>query len=100
MKALRIIFAIEAAILALTVGLVLRSEGHKRFPPTLAVVLPASSPRAILPVSVDLGSRGSTKTSTVRLVTRGGRAKATPSKGDAGIVGFRPAAVKRAPRAG
>jgi hypothetical protein len=98
MKALRIIFAIEAAILVLVVGLVLHSEGHKRFPPTVAVVLPTSSPRAILPVSIDLGSRGSTKTSTVRLVTRGGRAKAAPSKGDAGIVGFRPATVKHAPR--
>ena len=100
MHGLRIIVAVEAAILVLAVGLVLHSEGHKRFPPTVAVVLPASSPRAILPVSVDLGSRGSTKTSTARLVTRGGRAKTAPSKGDAGIVGFRRAAVKRAPRAG
>jgi hypothetical protein len=86
MKALRIIFAIEAAILVLAVGLVFHSEGHKRFPPTVAVVLPTSSPRAILPVSIDLGSRGSTKTSTVALFTRGGRATAATAGGEHGSV--------------
>ena len=72
----------SAAILVLAVGLVLHSEGHKRFPPTVAVVVPTSSPGAILPVSIDLGSRGSTKTSTVALLTRGGRATAATAGGE------------------
>jgi hypothetical protein len=96
MRGLRIIVAIEAAILVLAVGLVLHSEGHKRFPPTVAVVLPMSSPRAILPVSIDLGSRGVTKTSTVALLTRGGRATVAPARGDQGLVGFRGTTGKRA----
>jgi len=96
MRGLRIIVAIEAAILVLAVGLVLHSEGHKRFPPAVAVVLPMSALRAILPVSIDLGFRGSTKTSTVALLTRGGRATVAPARADQGLVGFRGTTGKRA----
>jgi hypothetical protein len=96
MRGLRIIVAVEAAILVLAVGLVLHSEGHKSFPPTVAVATPLNSHPAVLPVSVDLGSRGSTRTSAHVLVRRGGRATAVPVRGDHGSAAFRGTTRKRA----
>ena len=100
MRGLRIIVVVEAAILVLAVGLVLHSEGKKRFPPTVVVTTPSAARHTVLPVSVDLGFRGSTRTSTVVLLTRGGRARAAPARGDQGRVGFGRTAGKRAGRAG
>ena len=96
MRGLRIIVVVEAAILVLAVGLVLHSEGHKRFPPTVAVAAPVSSRSALLPVSVDLGSRGSTRTSALVRVRRGGQATAVPVRGDHGSATYRRTAGKRA----
>ncbi|MDP9258280.1 MAG: hypothetical protein M3Q31_17270 [Actinomycetota bacterium] len=96
MRGLRIIVAVEAAILVLAVGLVLHSEGHKRFPPTIAVTSAQAPRHVVLPVSVDLGSRGSTTTSALVLVRRGGRATAVPARGDHGSAAFRGTTGKRA----
>ena len=91
----------EAAILVLAVGLVLHSEDKRRFPPTVVVTTPSAARHTVLPVSVDLGFRGSTRTSTVVLLTRGGRATAARARGNARRgVGFGRTAGKRAGRAG
>jgi hypothetical protein len=92
MRALRLIVAVEAAMLAVAVGLVLHSEGQKRFPPSVAVSTPLSSASRVIPVSVDLGSTGRTKTATALVLTRGGQAVRASAGADAGIVGFRRAA--------
>jgi hypothetical protein len=72
MRGLRIIVAIQVVVLAVVVGLVLHSERHQRFSPSLAVARPApASP--VIPVFVELGLAGSTRTAA--LVARGGRAQ-------------------------
>jgi hypothetical protein len=74
MRALRIIVAIEAAALALAVGLVLSGERHTSFPSSVTVTTPAPAPDpAPVPVSVDLGLTGATTTTAV-VASRGGRA--------------------------
>ncbi|HMG98035.1 MAG TPA: hypothetical protein VK546_03880 [Gaiellales bacterium] len=101
MRGLRIIVVIEAAMLVLAVGLVLHSEGKKRFPPTVAVTTALVPRHAVLPVSVDLGFRGSTRTSAVVFLTRGGRATAARARGNARRgVGFGRTAGKSAGRPG
>jgi predicted lysophospholipase L1 biosynthesis ABC-type transport system permease subunit len=91
MRALRIIVAIEAATLAVAVGLVLHSEDHKGFPPALAVTLPSPAPPSrVIPVSINLGSTGRTKTAAILAPTRGGRAGPTRTlRSESGSVGFR-----------
>jgi hypothetical protein len=59
------------------------------FSPSVAVTTPSASRASALPVSVDYGPRGSTKTAALQ---RGGRAAVTSTNSDAGLVGF-----KRAP---
>jgi hypothetical protein len=59
------------------------------FNPSVAVTTPSASRASALPVSVDYGQRGSTKTAALQ---RGGRAAVTSTNSDAGLVGF-----KRAP---
>jgi hypothetical protein len=80
MKALAVIVVLETAVLAGAVGTYLQSEGHKRFPASVAVASPA---RGTVPVavSVDLGSRGVTLTTA--WVARGGQAVAVPFGGHA-----------------
>jgi len=100
-RGLRIIVVMEAAILVLAVGLVLHSEDRRRFPPTVVVTTPSAARHTVLPVSVDLGFRGSTRTSAVVFLTRGGRATAARARGNARRgVGFGRTAGKRAGRAG
>jgi hypothetical protein len=100
-RGLRIIVVMEAAILVLAVGLVLHSEDKRRFPPTVVVTTPSAARHTVLPVSVDLGFRGSTRTSAVVFLTRGGRATAARARGNARRgVGFGRTAGKRAGRAG
>jgi hypothetical protein len=96
MKVLQLIVAIEAAMLAVVVALVLHSERHTRFAPSVAVTTPVQSTRAVLPVAVDFGARGSTKTAALQ---RGGRAVSfAASNGDSGLVGFKRASGKRLAR--
>jgi hypothetical protein len=59
------------------------------FSPSVAVTTPSASRASALPVSVDYGQRGSTKTAALQ---RGGRAAPTSTNSDAGLVGY-----KRAP---
>jgi hypothetical protein len=59
------------------------------FSPSVAVTTPNASRGSVLPVSVDYGQRGSTRTAALQ---RGGRAAVTSTNSDAGLVGF-----KRAP---
>lgn len=86
-KALGIIVAVEAVLLILVVAAALRSEGHTSFPPAVAVPspLPAVSVRAsVVPVSLNLGTRGTTATMAARL-SRGGRAKAAFKRAGPGL---------------
>jgi hypothetical protein len=78
MTGLKIIVALEAVTLVLTVALVLQSEGQKSFPSSVAVP-PPSHLTAVAPVaiSVDLGSRGTTVTTALAL-GRGGQAVSRP----------------------
>jgi len=100
-RGLRIIVVTEAAILVLAVGLVLHSEDKRRFPPTVVVTTPSAARHTVLPVSVDLGFRGSTRTSAVVFLTRGGRATAARARGNARRgVGFGRTAGKSAGRPG
>lgn len=86
MRALKLIVAIEAAILAAAVALVLHSEGHPRVPAAVAVVSAAPAVSRV-PVSIDVGSRGTIRTTTLSLA-RGRQATARGSVA-AGMVGFR-----------
>lgn len=96
MSVLKLIVAIEAAMLAVVVALVLRSEGHTRFAPSVQVTTPIQSTRAVHPVSVDFGARGSTRTAVLQ---RGGPAVSfAVSNRDSGLVGFKRASGKRLAR--
>ena len=93
----------EAARLVLAVGLVLHSVDMRRFRSgTVVVTTPSAARHTVLPVSVDLGFRGSTTTSAAVFLTRGGRA--TDARAWAATCaeacGFGRTAVKRAGRGG
>jgi hypothetical protein len=88
---LKLVVAIEAAMLAVAVALMLHSERQTRFAPAVQVAVPAPARRAALPVSVDLGSTGATRTAAL---TRGGRAvPAVGSSADSGFVGYKRSAA-------
>jgi hypothetical protein len=98
MRALKIIVAIEAAMLALTVGLLLHSERHVSFPGSMAASPPPVPRGLAVPISLDARSTGATR--TARLSTRrGGQAAVVGASSGSGIAGYRRATVRHAGRA-
>ncbi|MDX6630361.1 MAG: hypothetical protein QOH00_2607 [Gaiellales bacterium] len=98
MRALKIIVAIEAAMLALTVGLLLHSERHVSFPGSIAASPPPVPRGVVVPISLDVGSMGATRTATP-YTPRGGQAAVLGASSGSGIAGYRRATVRHAGRA-
>jgi hypothetical protein len=72
------------------VAFALHSDRHTSFPAAVAVVTPAHTTRlSPLPIAVDLGPFGRTRTTRAVLVSRGGYAASRATSRDSGAVGYR-----------
>ena len=81
-----IVVALEAAMLALAVGVFVRSEGHVSFPSSVPVAQ-VQPQRAPVPVAVNYRRVGTT--SAAVLSNRGGQAATAAIAANSGQVGYR-----------